>query len=214
VNVAVFPRHEKFSLLDGNIPAAAIELCRALEYLATVGVAHLDITPSNILRGSNGLLLADFGTARYFGSIIEPNSTTAIEYRPPEGLSFVFFFQSSANLSCFAAHGPGNIPAMESYDAYSVGCVIAGMTLQRTIMLAPGIEYAIARDPSTDYVAYMHKMFVLSGSHGLFRYLSGLSRLPYRFFASTLLADPTQRLPAARLVQLLLEPEKGDGTID
>jgi serine/threonine protein kinase len=80
--------YEKFSLCDGDILAAAIDLCRALEYLATISVAHLDITPSNILRSDTGLLLADFGTARYFGNAIEPNSTTAIEYRPPEGIFF------------------------------------------------------------------------------------------------------------------------------
>jgi hypothetical protein len=103
---------------------------------------------------------------------------------------------------------------MESYDVYSMACVIAGMAMRRTIMLAPGIEYAMAREPLADHVAYMHKMFVLSGSHGLFEYLSGLSSLPYHFFASTLLADPTRRLPAAQLVRLLLDPIKGDGTAD
>lgn len=71
-------------LSENEAIAITLEVGKALEYLHSKRLLHLDIKPSNIMRGSDGrYYLIDFGLSKQFSKNGKPEETTSIGLGTP-----------------------------------------------------------------------------------------------------------------------------------
>jgi eukaryotic-like serine/threonine-protein kinase len=111
------------SLLISDVPLPpvfvselGIQICDALSYAHSAGIAHCDIKPENILLDNGRVRLADFGHSISFASRVDASQTRGTPgYMSPE--------QKQA------------LPVDHLTDIYSLGLVLAEATIGRRLSL-------------------------------------------------------------------------------
>ncbi|CAD2101921.1 cdc2-related protein kinase 1, putative [Plasmodium vinckei] len=126
--VMEYIEHELKMLLDNKSPGFTIselkcllkQLLSGINYLHTNWVMHRDLKPTNLLYSNKGILkICDFGMARKFGHVDNPNLTknvVTLWYRAPELL---------LGERCYT----------NKIDMWSVGCIFAEMILKKPLFL-------------------------------------------------------------------------------
>ncbi|CDU17320.1 uncharacterized protein PY17X_0719900 [Plasmodium yoelii] len=126
--VMEYIEHELKMLLDNKSPSFTIselkcllkQLLNGVNYLHTNWVMHRDLKPTNLLYSNKGILkICDFGMARKFSHIDNPNLTKNIVtlwYRAPELL---------LGEKCYT----------NKIDMWSIGCIFAEMILKKPLFL-------------------------------------------------------------------------------
>jgi len=107
-----------------EIAHLGLQLCSALAYLHSQGVAHLDLKPSNIIGQAGRARLIDLGLARPFGdgrpgvgtwSYMAPEQTTGVGLGPATdvwGLGATLF-------ECVTGHPPFDDPDIEGLQSFT-----------------------------------------------------------------------------------------------